>query len=376
MPTRVSSDSEEIIRSVLQAADVRLNGDRPWDIRVHDERLYDRVIGAGSLGLGEAYMDGWWDCDKLDELFFRLLRSDVRNHLPHTLRMLGAALRYRFTNQQTPDRSLAVAERHYNLGNDFYAAMLDPYMQYSCGYFATEGNLASAQRAKLDLLCRKLQLTESDHVLDIGCGWGGFAKYAAEHYGCRVTGVNISSEQVAFARMFCAGLTVEIVQKDYRDVTGTFDKIVSVGMFEHVGPKNYRAYMETARRCLKDDGIFVLHSIGANVASLTPDPWIARYIFPHSVLPGFRQIPQSADDLFALEDWHNFGASYDKTLLAWHANVQAAWPRFRERYGERFERMWRYYLLSCAGSFRARHIQLWQIVLTPRGMLGGFPAVR
>lgn len=361
---------------MLQDADIRTDGERPWDMRVHNERVYDRIVAEGSLGLGEAYMDGWWDCDALDEFFFRLLRSGVQERAPHSIRMMGAFLRFRFLNPQTQRRALAVAERHYNLGNDFYEAMLDPYMQYSCGYFRDTDNLAAAQEAKLDLICRKLDLQPGDHLLDIGCGWGGLARFAAERYGCRVTGINISTEQIAYARVRCAGLPVEILERDYRVMAGQFDKIVSVGMFEHVGPKNYRSYMEAAHRCLKPDGVFLLHSIGSSVPVHTPDRWIERYIFPNSVLPGAAQVMEAAENMFVMEDWHNFGASYDRTLMAWHGNWSENWHRFEARYGNRFARMWRYYLLSCAGSFRARYIHLWQIVLSPRGLVGGHLSAR
>ncbi len=188
----------------------------------------------------------------------------------------------------------------------------------------------------------------------------------AEQAGCSVTGINISREQIAFARGRTKGLPVEIVQQDYRDVQGMFDAVVSVGMFEHVGSRNYRTFMEIAHRSLRDGGLFLLHTIGSNVMHRTGDRWLNRYIFPNSHLPSAAQITRAAEGLFILEDWHNFGAHYDQTLLAWNRNFEAAWPRFADRYGERFRRMWRYYLLSCAGVFRARSIQLWQIVLSKK----------
>jgi cyclopropane-fatty-acyl-phospholipid synthase len=227
----------------------------------------------------------------------------------------------------------------------------------------------------MDLIARKLRVKEGDRVLDIGCGWGGLAKYLAETYGCRVTGITISDEQVALAKERCAGLPVEILKVDYRDMEGSFDKVLSVGMFEHVGSKNYDAYMEATRRLVKDDGLTLLHTIGGLHGS-GEDPWIEEHIFPNSALPSQAAVAAAFGPRFVLEDWHNFGAYYDKTLFAWHANFAAAWPRFREAYGDRFERMWRYYLLSCAGSFRARHIQLWQLVLSPHGVPGGYASVR
>lgn len=360
---------------LLAHADVRIDGDRPWDMRVRNEDLFDRILADGTLGLGDAYVEGWWDCDALDQFFDRVMRARLDEHLPMRLKHVARIVKAKMFNQQTRKKSTKVAKQHYDIGNDFYGAMLDPYRQYSCGYFDGTNDLAEAQQRKLELVARKLDVQPGDHVLDIGCGWGGLAKYLAETRGCRVTGLNISDEQIAFAREFTKGLPVEIVKTDYRDMDGTFDKIVSVGMFEHVGYRNYDAYMETARTLLKDDGLFLLHTIGGLYGS-GDDPWIREHIFPNSALPVQSEIADAFGQRFVLEDWHNFGAHYDKTLMAWHANFTDAWPRFRETYGDAFERMWRYYLLMCAGSFRARHIQLWQLVLSPHGVKGGYRSVR
>lgn len=357
----------DIIRELLVQAGIRINGPNPWDIRVHDARWYTRVIRDKNLGLGESYMDGWWDCGQVDEMICRLLKSDleerVRGSLRYQLRLLPAVL----FNLQSKARARRIAKHHYDLGNDLFFSFLDPYNQYSCGYFQNTDDLNQAQLDKLDLICRKLNLGPSDHLLDIGCGWGGLAKYAAERDGCTVTGVNISSEQLEYARNFCRELPVTFLDCDYRAITERFDKIVSVGMFEHVGQKNYRIFMETIRRSLKDDGIFLLHTIGRNTSSTGCDPWITKYIFPNGMLPSIVQIAMAAEGLFVVEDWHNLGPHYDPTLMAWHRNFQAAWPRLREKYDERFKRMWEYYLLSCAGAFRARSNQVWQVVMTPHG---------
>ena len=360
---------------LLAKADIRIGGDRPWDMRVANEDVFDRVLRDGTLGLGDAYVEGWWECDALDEFFFRVLNARLDRHLPLTLKAAAHFLRAHVFNQQTRRKSTKVAKQHYDIGNGFYEAMLDPYMQYSCGYFKDTDDLAEAQRKKLDLIARKLQIKSTDHVLDIGCGWGGLAKYLAETYGCRVTGLNISDEQIAFAKEFCTGLPVDILKTDYRDMDGTFDKIVSVGMFEHVGSKNYDVYMETARKLLKDDGLFLLHTIGTE-SGPGEDMWIREHIFPNSALPNQAAIAEAFAPRFVLEDWHNFGAYYDKTLLAWHENFKAHWSEFRGTYGDSFERLWRYYLLCCAGSFRARTVQLWQLVLSPHGVAGGYASVR
>jgi cyclopropane-fatty-acyl-phospholipid synthase len=253
--------------------------------------------------------------------------------------------------------------------------MLGPTMAYSCGYWRKANTLEEAQNAKHELACRKLGLRDGLRVLDIGCGWGGFAKYAATHYGVEVTGVTLSMAQAEYAEQRCAGLPVRIELRDYRDVRESFDRIVSIGMFEHVGPGNYREYFESVRRNLAADGLFLLHTIGTLRSKRTMNHWMARYIFPNAVVPSGSQILRAAEGIFVLEDWHNFGADYDKTLMAWHANFEAAWPALCDRYGERFRRMWRYYLLTCAGSFRARQSQLWQVVFSKHGVPGGYARV-
>lgn len=363
------------LEGLLAEADIRVNGDRPWDPRIHDDRFYTRLFLHGSLGLGEAYMDGWWDCEALDEFFTRILRERLDQRL-RPLTALALHLRARIVNLQQPRRAFEVGKRHYDIGNDFYAAMLDPSMTYSCGYWREASTLADAQRAKVDLVCRKLELQEDMRILDIGCGWGSAARHAAENYGVEVVGVTVSENQVKEATERCKGLPVEIRLQDYREIDEPFDRVFSIGMFEHVGYKNYRRFMEIVEKCLPPDGLAVLHTIGGNRSSSDGDPWLEKYIFPNSMLPSAKQITEAAEGLLTMEDWHNFGADYDRTLMNWHANFEEAWPRFAETYGDRFYRMWRYYLLSCAGSFRARKNQLWQIVYSPRGVLGGYRAPR
>jgi cyclopropane-fatty-acyl-phospholipid synthase len=358
------------VEELLASADIKLGGERPWDMRLHNPAVVQRALAYGNLGLGEAYMDGDWDAERLDEFFFRLLRNRLDQRV-RPLRLVFHALRARFFNLQNSRRAWQVGEEHYDIGNDFYEAMLDSRMTYTCGYWREAQNLDQAQEAKLDLICRKLGLKPNQRVLDIGCGWGSFMRFAAERYGVECVGLTVSQEQAALGNARHADLPIEFRVQDYRDVDERFDHIVSVGMFEHVGRKNYRTYMQMANRCLRDDGLFLLHTIGKNCRNSAPDPWIDKYIFPNGDLPALAQIGDAAENLFVIEDVHNFGADYDKTLMAWHANFEAAWPRFRERYGERFYRMWRYYLLSCAGAFRARDIQLWQLVLSKRGVVGG-----
>ncbi|BAL26461.1 cyclopropane fatty acyl phospholipid synthase [Azoarcus sp. KH32C] len=366
------SSLHRLMLEILDAAGIHLNGNRPWDLRLLDDRVPERVFTLGSLGLGEAYLDGHWEAERLDQFFERLLRAHIDQRV-RPLRLAFHALRTRLLNRQSLRRAWKVGEAHYDLGNDFYEAMLDPRMTYTCGYWSGGAQtLAEAQEAKLDMICRKIGLERGMRVLDIGCGWGSFMGFAAERYGVSCVGVTISREQVEWAQQRYAGLPLEFRLQDYRTVDERFDRVVSVGMFEHVGRKNHRVFMEVAHRCLANGGLLLLHTIGKNRRDMTPDPWVDKYIFPNGDLPSVGQIGDAADGLFVIEDLHNFGVDYDKTLMAWHANFEAAWPRFRERLGERFHRMWRYYLLSCAGAFRARDIQLWQWVMSREGLPGGY----
>ena len=312
-------------------------------------------------------MLGWWECERVDEFICRVVRSGAEGAVRGGIRLVAAMVPALVRNLQSLSRAGMVAEKHYDLGNDLFGAFLDPYRQYSCGYFLDTDDLAEAQLAKMRLICGKLRLKPGDRVLDIGCGWGGLARFMAEEYGCSVVGVNISREQIAHARKFCAGLDVEIRECDYRRMGGRFDKVVSVGMFEHVGGRNHRTFMESVARHLEPGGVFLLHTIGSNVTSRWCDPWISRYIFPNGDVPSAAQISAAAEGLFVMEDWHNLGPHYDRTLMCWLERFRAAWPELSDRYDETFRRMWEYYLQSCAGAFRARDIQLWQVVFTPEG---------
>lgn len=369
---RVARLAAEHVERVLSDCDVRVDGSRPHDIEVRDPRFFWRVLSAGTLGAGESYVDGDWECAALDELTARVLRHGADERIGPSWIDLRPSLIARVFNPQTPLRAARSGRAHYDLGNDLYLAMLGASMVYSCGYWHGAGALDEAQEQKLELACRKLRLERGQSLLDVGCGWGSLARYAAEHYGVRVVGITVSPAQLEVARRVCSGLPVDIRLQDYRELNERFDHIVSIGMFEHVGPRNYADFFATIHRCLSDEGLFLLHTIGGLRSRHSMDPWMAKYIFPNAVLPSAQQITRAIEGLFVLEDWHNFGADYDRTLVAWHRSFEAAWPSLREHYGERFRRMWRYYLLTCAGAFRARCNQLWQLVLSKRGVMGGY----
>lgn len=370
---------------LLARADIQLGGHRPWDMRLLDASVPERVLGQGTVGLGESYMDGHWVADRLDQFFDKLVRANMalgaESPAAATRPPIWHLLKARLLNRQSRQRAWQVGERHYDLGNDFYRAMLDARMTYTCAWWSGgAATLDEAQEAKLELVCRKLDLKPGLRVLDIGCGWGSFMKYAAERHGVHCTGITVSAEQVALGRALCAGLPVTFHLMDYRELPakldsqlgGRFDRLVSLGMFEHVGHKNHAAFIHLAQAALRPEGLFLLHTIGRNEQGHGTDPWIDKYIFPNGELPTIARIGRACEERFVVEDLHNFGADYDRTLMQWHANVEAAWPRFADALGERFHRMWSYYLLSCAGAFRARDIQLWQWVLSPLGVRGGY----
>jgi cyclopropane-fatty-acyl-phospholipid synthase len=372
---RRGSAAWRALSELLKPADVVLGGDRPWDIIVHDARMPQRVLAQGTLGAGESYVDGWWDCARLDEMLRRVMRIDVTQALRSVRQYWNVSLAI-LRNAQSRKRAFVVGKRHYDIGDDLYERMLDRRMIYSCAYWRRATNLDEAQEHKLDLVCRKLGLERGMRVLDVGCGWGGAAKFAAERYGAHVTGITVSRNQAEIARERCRGLPVDIRFEDYRSLTGRFDRIYSLGMFEHVGVRNYRRYMRKVRELLASDGLFLLHTIGGNTSRRTTDPWIDRYIFPNSMLPSMAQIARAAERYWVTEDWHGFGVDYDRTLMSWSHNFDARWHEIAARYGEHFRRMWHFWLMSSAAAFRARQLQLWQIVLSPQGVVGGYRTVR
>jgi cyclopropane-fatty-acyl-phospholipid synthase len=362
------SSEQQTIQDMLNIADIQINGDRPWDIQVRNQKFYQRILAGGSLALGESYMAGWWDCEALDQFFAKIMQARLDQKVKHSPRAPWAIFKAKMANPQRRSKACEIGKRHYDIGNDLFEVMLDRQMNYSCGYWKNAKNLNEAQAAKLDLICRKLSLKPGMRVLDIGCGWGGFAKFAAENYDVRVLGITVSREQVEYASRCCRHVATEINFQDYRTLDDIFDRIISIGMFEHVGSKNYRTYMQVAHRCLVPDGLFLLHTIAGNTSVSSTDPWINKYIFPNSMLPSAKQITSAAEGLFVLEDWHSFGPYYDDTLMAWYGNFKANWDKIKDAYDQRFFRMWAYYLLSCAGSFRARRNQLWQIVFSKKGL--------
>ncbi|MFT5232642.1 MAG: cyclopropane-fatty-acyl-phospholipid synthase [Candidatus Krumholzibacteriia bacterium] len=370
------SKPEALAREILSLANVEIGGSHPWDITVNDDRLYQRLMGDGILGLGESYMDGWWDCDDLEKFIIHVLNADLEHRIS-PMKLLLPVVTAKFVNFQSRSRAAKNVSSHYDLGNVLFENMLDKRMAYSCAYWKDADTLDEAQEAKFDLICQKVNLQPGMHILDIGCGWGSFLKYAAQKYGVTGEGVTLSKDQVELGRQLCVDLPLEIRLQDYRDLDATYDAVISIGMFEHVGSSNYRSFMETVHKVLKDDGLFLLHTIGSLDVKESTDPWTDRYIFPGSHLPTMEQITKAEHRLFVMEDLHNFGEDYATTLQAWCKNFKDNWEdQISRHYDQRFYRMWTYMLLTYAGSFRVRRNQLWQIVYSKTGVLGGYDSVR
>jgi len=374
---------ERRVRESLEKLGLEVGGGAPHDPQVHDKRFFQRIVSQGSLGLGESYMDGWWSCAQLDEFFFRLLRADLGQKARRPWREALAALRAKILNMQSPRRASRVANVHYDLSAEFFQTFLDQRMVYSCAYWKAADSLEQAQEDKLDLICRKLRLSSHDRLLDIGCGWGSFLKYACERHRCESVGVTISGPQASYARRDCAGLSITILECDYREIgsrhQGRFSKIVSIGMFEHVGPKNYRSFMRVVDDMLTDDGVFVLQTIGDNYSCLRCEPWLDKYIFPNGVAPSVEQIGKAIEGLFVMEDWHNFGPDYYRTLMSWYRNFKDRYPslNFDPPMGrDKFFRMWEYFFASFGSAFKARHLQLWQMILSKRASPSVYLAAR
>jgi cyclopropane-fatty-acyl-phospholipid synthase len=359
-------NAAEVIREALAGAGITVGGDAPWDIQVKDSRTYGRIMRAGTIGVGESFTEGWWDCQALDQMIERAVRGNLYGVLAKSWAMRAQLVRSRLFNLQAT-RAFEVGERHYDVGNDLYREMLGPRMMYTCAYFKETDSLDAAQEAKLDLVCRKIGLSPGMRVLDLGCGWAGFAAFAAERYGASVVGYTVSREQAAWAQERYAALPIEIRLEDYRHATGSYDAVVSIGLMEHVGPKNHRGYMQLAARRLGPGGRAFIHTIGGASPRTQIDPWFDKYIFPNAAIPTLGQLATAMEEILVPEDVQNIGPHYDRTLMAWWANFDAAWPRLRDKYGDTFYRMWKFYLLVSAAYFRTRQHNLYQIVATPAG---------
>jgi cyclopropane-fatty-acyl-phospholipid synthase len=342
---------------------------------------------GGLYELGESYMRGEWEVADLVQLMRHVFTQSPLIPVKHSklgARFIRFLITDRLRNPQINQGAFDVARGHYDLGNDLFSAMLDrETITYTCGYWRNAKTLEQAQVAKIDLLCRKLHLRPGMRVLDIGCGWGNFAHYAAKNYGVKVVGLTVSKEQAALARQRCVDLDVEILLQDYRTFSGEFDRVVSIEMIEAVGRKNMAGFFDMAHRCLAQGGLFALQAISAETfswsSSVTLDQyvlWLQKRIFPNGYLPNIRHLTKPSVSGLVIEDLHNFSYDYALTLKEWYERFESAWPQLAPAYGEPFRRMWRYYLQGCEALFRERMVQLYQIVYSKGGEPGGYVAAR
>lgn len=359
--SRVASDSVDPERGISENA-----------IESGAALEYPRGIGPRALGI--SYGKGAWDSDRLDQVMYDLFTSGDKRA---KRRSWIATARYVFGNilidQQRGARAFSIARNHYDKGNDLFRAMLDSSMSYTCGYWGEldngAKNLDQAQEAKLDRICKKLNLQKGMRLLDIGCGWGNLIKFAAENYGVRATGLTVSKEQLRLAKERCDGLPVEVLLQDYRTFHGKFDCIASIEMIEAVGKRNISGFFNMVKRCLDRGGDFLLQVISAELFSKNSNPladefglWLERNIFPDGYLPNLRElVAPCANGELNISSWEDISSSYDRTLMAWADNFNRAWPKLRDSYGEDFKRVWNFYLYSCAAIFRARLFSVYQI---------------
>ncbi len=351
---------------------------------ITDPATLRRVRRDGIFGLGETYMHGAWDVHRLDEFMHRVFTAPApRLSALAWGRLLAAVLEQRVINRQAGEGAFNIGIEHYDLGNDLFRIMLDSSMTYTSGYWADANTLDEAQEAKLDLLCRKLQLQPGMRVLDIGCGWGNFAHHAATRYGVDVTGVTVSKEQAAIAAQRCADMPVDIRVLDYRDVNETFDRIVSIEMIEAVGRKNIPTFYRKVNECLEDGGLFALQAISGNTLTRTSDRrldqyilWIVKHIFPDGYLPKPAEMSRLDGTSLRIDDWHSFAGDYDRTLMAWAERFNAGWDNISGKYGEQFKRRWHFYLYGCAAAFRANLVDVYQIVYSKGAPLDRYQPVR
>lgn len=355
-------------KNLLQKADIQIEGIRPWDIRIRHPDFFKRIMLQGLLGLGESYMDGWWECDRLDIFIYKFLANKLDDAVPENFSDILMILSEKIFNRKSDDCDSRVLVKKYDIGYDVFTHMLDPYMQYSCGYWRNGATLAEAQEAKLKMICEKLQLAPGMRVLDIGCGWGGTAEYIARHYDVYVEGITNSTEEQKVAQSRCQGLDITIMLEDYQDLSDDkFDRVIALGTLEYIELKNYSDFFKAVARSLKPDGLFLLHSTGSTQLVNHVGPWLNKYIFPNGCLPSGQQLVQSIEPYFVIEDWDNLGTDYDKTLMSWSEKINESWPVLSMNHSPKFKRMLDYYLCSGAGFFRAGRIQLRQILFCMGG---------
>jgi len=338
-------------------------------IIVNNDDFFNKSMTKGELGMAESYMDGDWTTPDLEKTLTELLinQEKLEKHIFSIKYLVLGLNNYiaTFLPNNTLDSVKDNVEHHYDIGNDLYSKMLGKHMQYTCAYYYKDDlTLDEAQYAKMELIAKKLNLKEGLTILDIGCGFGSLANHLATKYKVNVVGVTLSKEQIIYHEKHFKHPNVTIKYMDYRNVNvnDKFDRVYSIGMFEHVGNHNYKTYYDKCYDLLKDDGIMLIHTIGQTVGKSSD--FISTYIFPEGELPALPDLTKEYTNKWHLEDFQNFGLSYAKTLRAWNNNI-GDWSDL-DNYDTRFRRMWEYYLLGCASNFQRKSIYLWQLVYTKR----------
>ena len=353
------------VQDFLQQADIRVDGSRPWDIKICHPDFFKCIMQQGLLGLGESYMDGWWECERVDILIYKFLTGRLDEYLPIHLHNILNLFSAKLLSLKPDHVSLTSGNKEHEIGYDIFAVMLDNYMQYSCGLWREGTSLDEAQTAKLQMICEKLQLSPGMRILDLGCGWGGTAEYMARHYGVYVEGITDSTEQQKVAQARCRDLDVTIMLGDFHDcIDDQFDRIISLGTLQNIELRNYQAFFKRIANSLNPDGRCLLQSIGKDQFVNHVGLWINKYIFPRGCLPSEEQIVRSTQPYLHIEDWINLGGDYDKTFMSWEKRINDAWPELKDNYSPRFKRMLDYYLCSCAGFLRAKKLNMWQMVFS------------
>jgi cyclopropane-fatty-acyl-phospholipid synthase len=364
---------KETVETFLNECEIQIDGANQGDIIVKDDRFYSMCINYGELGFGESYMYGYWDSKNLYETLY----NGIKNcHKVSYMNLNSIAFnRYfnnMFYNNQTIDKASADVQAHYNKGNDLYERMLDKTnMQYTCGFFQDTNDLETAQIQKLNIIAQKLNLKPGEKLLDIGCGWGNLINFMTTNYGVKGIGITISSEQLKFCKeKYKDNKNAEFLLIDYRNIPDDmkFDKIVSVGMFEHVGKKNFEEYFDIVYKHLNDDGLALIHTMGQQskmINATAHSEWIDKYIFPGGEIPDWEDLSKIISKRFFIHDWHNFGKYYARTFEAWYNNINKRWNEI-PNYNEEFRRMWNFYLVSFIVNFDLCRLLLFQILISKK----------
>lgn len=353
------------LTTLLREANIEPNGASPWDPQIKDERFYRTVLLRGSVGLGDAYLNGWWECADISGFILRIIKSGIHLRVPRVDIFLRR-LRFGLIDAQNRIRSKRVAELHYDEDPYIFEVMLGSTNSYTCARWKGVITLDAAQQQKMDLLCKKAGLSSGMTVLDIGSGWGGFLAYAAERYQVRGIGLTISKTQLDYARKRYGNLPVEFRLQDYRDFVGGVDAVVSICVIEHVGSDHYREYFQKVRETLtREDGFFAMQCILACDTQARMDPWTEKHIFPNGILPTLERIENAVEGILHIVDREFFRDDYVRTFSAWYENLVRNKNAIIARCGVRYFRKYEYYLCLYIAGFGSGRIDVGQFVLSP-----------